>query len=306
MKTIKNIWKTLTDSFGVLVRSGNASFYPLLSYAILLLITFAVAVPFLGKALGDVQAGMSRIWLFLLIYLLYIALYAIIAFFNVAMLKSMAARLDGGDTGMSAALARAAQRLGSIGAYTLVSATLGLLGFLARMLINPLVGVIIAPLVGDKLWSRWRQISYSVPLQLAVPVVALDEPARKRIFQRSEQLVKATWGERVKPSHSINLLGLFVLLPIVAIFAMPALQQGISHQNADLIWRGSSILLVATLTFTQLKSVVDAIFTLAAYRYATTRNNDLFPDDSSYAENAFVQPKKRADADTAPTPSTSI
>ncbi|HEX5691080.1 MAG TPA: DUF6159 family protein, partial [Roseiflexaceae bacterium] len=272
MKTIKNIWKTLTDSFGVLARSGSAYRYPLLSYAILLLITFAVAVSFLGKALGDVQAGMSRIWLFLLIYLLYIALYAIIAFFNVAMVNSIAGRLDGGEPNIGAALARAAQRLGSIGAYTLVSATLGLLGFLARTLINPLVGIIIAPLVGDKLWSRWRQISYTVPIQLAVPVVALDEPAPQRIFQRSEQLVKATWGERVKPAHSINLLGLFVLLPVVAIFAMPALQQGAAEQNADLIRRGLSVLLLATLTFTQLKSVVDAIFTLAAYRYATTRN----------------------------------
>jgi hypothetical protein len=306
MKAMKNIWKTLTDSLRIMGRYSSSSLYPLLSYTILLLITVTTMVPLLGRALGTAPEEIStRIFFFLLVYVMYGVLYGVITFFDVALVKSIAGRLDGGEPGLAAGLVQASRRIGSIGLYTLVSATLGLLSFLARTLISPLFGMIIAPLVGDKLWVRWRQLSYNIPLQLAIPVVALDHPAPKQMFKRSEQLVKATWGERVKPAHSINLLALLVLLPIIALFAMPTLQQGAAEHNADLIRRGSSVLLVSILTFTQLKALVNAIFALAAYRYATARKSDLFPGDPSYAEHAFVKPKKETDVGAVPAASTS-
>lgn len=46
-------------------------------------------------------------------------------------------------------------------------------------------------------------------------------------------------------------------------------------------------------------------FGLAAYRYATARKSDVFSGDASYAEHAFVKPKKETDESTAPTASLS-
>jgi hypothetical protein len=51
--------------------------------------------------------------------------------------------------------------------------------------------------------------------------------------------------------------------------------------------------------------LVNALFALAAYRYATARKSDLFPGDMSYAEHASVKSEKATEEDTAPTPSTS-
>jgi hypothetical protein len=306
MKAIKNTWNTLTDSLRVVGHYSSHIAYPLLSYSIMLLATFTMMVPLLDRVLGIAHGDTpARIFLFLAVYFMYGVLYGVITFFNVALVKSIAGRLDGDDPGLAAGLMRASQHIGLIGVYTLVSATLGLLSFFARVLINPLFGMVIAPLVGDKLWVRWRQLSYNIPLQLAVPVVALDHPAPKKMFKRGEQLVKATWGERVKPAHSINLLALVVLLPIIVLFAMPTLQQGAAERNADLIRLGSRILLVSILTFTQVNALVNAIFALAAYRYATARKRDVVPGDPSYAEHAFVKPKKETGASAALTASTS-
>jgi hypothetical protein len=118
-------------------------------------------------------------------------------------------------------------------------------------------------------------------------------------------LVKETWGEQVKPAHSIGLLALIVLLPIILLFAIPALQQSSTEHNTTLIRVGSSLLLVSILTFTQVNALVNAIFALAAYRYATLRKSDVFPGDASYAEQAFVKPKKEADEGVALTASLS-
>ena len=58
------------------------------------------------------------------------------------------------------------------------------------------------------------------------------------------------------------------------------------------MWLGLSAMLIAVSTYTQLSALVNAIVALAAYRYATARKSDLFPGDPSYAEHAFVKPKK--------------
>ena len=105
-------------------------------------------------------------------------------------------------------------------------------------------------------------------------------------------MVKATWGERVKPSHSIGLLALLVMLPIIIAFATPALQQGAEAHNAVQVRRGLAIMLLAIGIYTQLSALVNATFALAAYRYATARKRDLFPNDPTYAEQAFVVSNK--------------
>ncbi len=307
MKAIISTWKTLTDTLGIVGQYSSYCLYPLLSFIIMLLVTFTVMIPLLDRAveIGH-EDGPTRIFFFLVVYLMYGVLYFVTTFFNVAMLFSSAGRLDADDPSLISGISAAFQRIGPIALYTLVSATLGLVSILARVLINPFFGGVIAPFIGNRLWVRWRQLSYNIPLLIAVPVIALDHPVPENIFKRGGLLVKETWGERVKPAHSIGLLALLVLLPIVVLFALPALQQGSAEHNPDLIRLGSSVLLVSILTFTQVSALVNAIFALAAYRYATARKSDVFPADGSYAEHAFVKPKNKTDPGAALTASPSV
>lgn len=296
MKALKSTWKTLSDTLRIVSRYRSYSLYPLVSYLILLILTFAAIIPLLQAVLAAGQSGLARLLFFLAVYLAYGLLYFVSAFCNVALLHGIAARLDGRDPGLAAGLARASQRAGLLGAYTLASATLGLLSFLARTLIGPLFGMFVAPFVGKQLWVRWQQLSYTYPLLMEVPIIALDPIAPKDAFKRGDQLIKQTWGERVAPAHSINLLALLVLLPIILLIATPVLQQGAAEGDAGLFRLGLAIMLLAISTYTQLSALVNAIFGLAAYRYAAAGKRDLVPGDSTYAEHAFVKSKKVASA----------
>jgi hypothetical protein len=200
--------------------------------------------------------------------------------------------LEGKAPPLNSGISKAFQRIKPIASYTLISATLGLVSVVAKVLTNPLFGGVIMPLIGKKLWARWRQLSYTIPLLMALPVIALDQPLPANIFKRGGQLVKETWGERVKPAHNIGLLALFTLLPILILIVMPTLHKGSAEHNPDLIQFGVSILLVSILIFTQINTLVNTLFALAAYRYGTARKSDLFPGDLSYSEHAFVESKK--------------
>jgi hypothetical protein len=261
----------------------------------MLLITFTAIIPLFEVVLQEDQNMVMRLIFFLAVYLAYGVLYFVSTFGNVALITGIAARLDGDTPALASGMKRALQRIGLVAIHTLASATLGLLSFLARTVLNPLFGMLIAPLLGDRLWMRWRHLSYNVPMLMAVPVIALDHPVPQHMFKRGERLVKETWGERVKPAHGIGLLALLVLLPIILLLAMPTLQRGAAAHNADLIGLGLGVLLVSILTFTQVNALVNAIFALAAYRYATARKSDLFPEDPTYAEHAFVKPKNETD-----------
>jgi hypothetical protein len=306
MKAIKRSWKTLKDSLSIVGNYRSYSLYPLLSYIVLVLITFTAIIPLFESVLGSDQPNLlTRVLLCLIIYLAYGVLYFVITFYNVALLTGISARLDGGDPDLSVGMMRAVQRIGPVAIYTLLLATLGLLSLLARVLLNPIFGKVVLPFIGNRLWVRWRQLSYSIPLLMAVPVIALDQPVPENLFKRSGLLVKATWGERVKPAHSIELLALLVLLPIIVLFVTPTLRQGATEHNAELIRLGLSVMLIAISTYTHLSALINAIFAFAAYRYATVRKSDVFPGDSSYAEHAFAKPNKEISLAAAPTTSTS-
>lgn len=306
MKAITNTWKTLTDSLSVVGKNGSSYLYPLLSYIILLFATFTVIIPLLEGMLGANQNDvLARIFFFLAVYLAYGVLYFVIGCCNVALVVGIAARLDGGAPRLSVGIGCASQRIGLIAVYTLVSATLGLLSFLARTLINPIFGMVIAPAIGNRLWVRWQKLSYSAPLLMEVPIIALDQPAPRDAFKRGDRLIKETWGEQVKPAHSIGLLALLVLLPIILFVAMPTLQPGAAAHDAGLIRRGLSVMLIAIGTYTQLSALMNAVFALAAYRYATAGKSDVFPGDPTYAEQAFVRSKKATTVGASPATSTS-
>lgn len=302
MKAITGTLNTLTDTFTIVGRYRPYSVYPLLSFVVMLLVTFVALIPLFESVLGpDPKELLGWIFFGLAVYLAYGALYFISAFGNVMLVMGIAGRLEGVDPASTGGLfTYTLRRLSLIAVYTVVSATLGLLSILARVLIGPLFGGLIAPRLSDKLWIRWHQLSYKIPLQLAVPIIALDQPPPKNMFARSELLVKTTWGERVKPVHGMGLLTLLALL-LVMLYAVPTLQQGLVEHNADLRWLGLSVTLIVIGTYTQFSALANAIFAFAAYRYATVRKSDLFPGDPSYAEAAFVQSKKAAAQETAQT-----
>jgi hypothetical protein len=194
MKAIRDTWKTLTDTLSVVAQYRSYGLYPLLSFSIMLLVTFTVIIPLFDRLPGHEDVP-TQIFLFFVVYFIYSMLHLVTTFFNVALLTSIAGRLDGDDPPLSLGISTAFQRIGPIARYTLVSATLGLVSILARSLFNPLFGGVIAPMISKLLWLRWRNLSHSIPLLIAVPVIALDQPAQdNNIFQTQRAVGQRNLG----------------------------------------------------------------------------------------------------------------
>jgi Family of unknown function (DUF6159) len=180
MSSVIRRWKTLTTTVGVVGRYRDCFLYPVSSCVAMWVVTFTAVLPlFEGVLRGRDDPLASRLLLLLAVYLAYCVLYFVTAFCNVALVTGIAARLDGGGSGLTVGLARAFQRIGLVAGYTLVSATIGLVAYVTRPLIHPVVGTLAGPAISTRLWERWHRISYSVPLLMAVPVLRSSIPHRK-------------------------------------------------------------------------------------------------------------------------------
>jgi hypothetical protein len=289
----------LRDTFALLRRYRAYSLYPLLSFALVMFFALGVVAPLVDAVLGfGQQPVLIRLFFTLIIYLLYIVMYFVMTFFNVALLAGIASHLDGERLPLGGGMLRAARRGWPILIYTGAAATKGALTVLIRVVINPLIGIVSAGL-SHNLWTRWRHLSYDIPLLMAVPVIALGQPIPRYPLLRSGRLVKQTWGERVKPAHDTGLLAALVLVSIVLLPSVPLI--GGAAAAPTLTRLRASILLFVTVTLMQLGALASAVVALAAYRYATRHTSDVFPGDASYAAHAFLKIGRGAQPDTKPT-----
>lgn len=293
---VRRTGRALAGTFGVLGRHHPLAAYPLATALVVLALTFVFVVPLFEAALGAGRPAAPRFALLGAVYAAYALLDVLTAISSVALVSHLAARLDGTAVHPAAGLARAARRLGPIAVHSFVSATLGLAAFAARVLVNPLFGMVIAPAVGQRLWDRWRHLSYRVPLLMAVPVIALEVPRPRNVFARGDALVRRTWGEHATPANGVGLLAPLALLPFTALLATPLLRRGLAEGDAGLVRLGLAATLLATSAYLQLNALVNAVLALAAYRYATRGKRDVFPGQPGYAEDAFVRPARRGTA----------
>src|SRR5256885_833298 len=118
MEALRNVLNALADSLRVVGRSRGYSVYPLLSFAILLLITYLALIPLFERALAAGGNLPAQLVFFLAVYLAYAVLYFVCAFGNVALVVGIAGQLDGEQPRLAEGFVRAAQRLALIGVYT--------------------------------------------------------------------------------------------------------------------------------------------------------------------------------------------
>ena len=291
IRAIKSSWRTLTDTLGLVVRAGMPSLYDLIACAVVLLATFGWIIPSFELALSADQTWTARAAFLVVVWSSYALLYFAVSMSHVALLIDLSALLDGHAVDAFNGMAMAFKRVRAVGGYSFISATLGAMPFTMRSAIGPFLGLVVTPFVAKQAWLRWRHLAYAQALIMALPVIALDPATQKGAYWRAEELIETTWGDEVAPVHRINVLA-FIVLPVIAFLAAPALASGMAGHNADLIRTGLGIMLVAIGGYLQLNALVNAVVALAAYRYATAAKSDVFPGDPSYAEHAFVRSGK--------------
>jgi hypothetical protein len=190
------------------------------------------------------------------LFLLYLANYLVVVFFNVALVSAASSRLAGGQATINDGLEVAWQRKGKILQWALLSATVGIL---LRMIEERTSWLI--RLVGGLMGMAWSLASYFV-----VPVLAAENLGPVEALQRSADLFRNTWGEKVAGGFSFGLIFSVLAVPGAA---FPFLGKTLGPPG---IVAGIALAVLYWLLLAVVSAAIQGIFAAALYRYATTKD----------------------------------
>jgi hypothetical protein len=242
---------------------------PLLSGIVMAAVVAVLVLLFRLPSLDLERAGPSA---YVPLFLIYVATYAIGIFFQAAVIAGATERMRGGDPTVRSALGAAARRAGSILAWAVVAATVGMLlkaiqervGFLGR---------IVAGIVG----AAW-----SLATLFVVPVLVLEERPVGDAISRSAGIFTRAWGETMVGNVSLGAAALCAWVTLVAVVGLLGYVIG--------VWT-VAVFAVGAIALMIFFSAMQGVFVASLYRYAV--EGDVPPGfDRALLDQAFL-PKTR-------------
>jgi hypothetical protein len=262
---VKTSWNILMDDKKLLV-------FPVLSgiVTLMVILTFVLPLLFAGQFLNVTTIG--PILYYGLLFTFYLVSYFVVIFFNTALITCVNARLNGKDMTAGEGLSNAVRHIGTIFAWALISATVGLILQIIHDKAG-FIGQIATAIVG----GVWSLVTFFV-----VPILILEDRGVVDSVKESVALIKKTWGESIVGSGSIMLI--FVAIGIVGLLLVMA-----TLFIGNMIIFGIAlvlfILLVVVLAI--VASAMQGIFVTALYTYARTGTVPA-AFDKDLIQNAFV------------------
>jgi hypothetical protein len=201
------------SSWQVLRLDKHLLLFPVLSGIGCLLVLAGFAAPFVvhPQWLGFLQNRAGHVqpepWLYLVAFAYYFCSYFMVIFFNSALLSCAIVRFNGGTPTVADGLQAAVSRLPQILAWTLVSATVGML-LKAVENAHERAGTFISALLG----TAWTMMTYFV-----VPVLVVEKVGPFEAISRSMAILRKTWGESLAGHAGIGLFVFLLGLPWMAL-----------------------------------------------------------------------------------------
>ena len=196
-------WKVLQQNKKLLV-------FPVLSGIACTLVLLSFATPFLlhpqwldfldPKAQGGIQ---PPIWAYAVLFVFYFCNYFVITYFNAALISCAIITFNGGQATLADGLGAANSRLPQILAWSLVSATVGVLLKLLEN-IHEKVGELISLVLG----TAWSILTFFV-----VPVLVVEKVGPFEAISRSTAILRKAWGEALVSHWGIGLFMFLMSLP---------------------------------------------------------------------------------------------
>ncbi|MFA4850671.1 MAG: DUF6159 family protein [Methanoregula sp.] len=243
---VKTSWNILMDDKKLLI-------FPVLSgiVSLIVLLTFALPLLFTDSFMSNSEVG--PIMFYGLLFVFYVVSYFVVIFFNTALITCVSARLNGKEATIGDGLSNAMRHFGSILAWALISATVGLIlqaleekfGF---------IGQIAGALVG----GAWGLVTFFV-----IPILILEDKGVVDSVKDSVSLIKKTWGESIVGGGSIFLV--FLAIGIVACIGIFVIWM---ISSSALLAAALLVIVVAILAI--VASAMQGIFITALYTYART------------------------------------
>ena len=253
-------WRLIKASTAVLNADGELLVLPLLSGAIALVLGGGMVAQAMSDgtfaALKAGEAGAIPDGFYLWLFAFYLVQYAVVTFFNTALVGAAIQRLDGEDPSVMSALGIAVRRLPQIIGYAIVSATVGVL---LRMIAERLG--FIGRLIAGGLNLAWVVTTF-----LVVPVIAVEGRDPISAIERSVELLGKSWGENVIGNVGISfLLGIAsTAILLVGMGGYFLIQNGDDIAGIPIV-AASFMAFVALLAF---GAALQAVYAAAVYYYA--------------------------------------
>ena len=255
-ETLSRSWGLVKSSAAVLRSDKELMLFPVLSGLASLVVLATFALPIFALRVFEHGIGLAGL---ALAFVFYFCQYAVIVFFNAALVGAAMIRLDGGDPTLSDGLAAARRRLPAILGYAAIAATVGvLLQTMKRQDNNFLVR-----LLGSGLGVAWTLAAF-----LVVPVLVTRDVGPIDALKQSVALLKRTWGENALGSVGIG--AAFGLLTGLAVVASVGLSV-IAFQGSTAL--GITVAVVCALGLLLLavyQAALTGIYSAALYRYAVS------------------------------------
>jgi hypothetical protein len=263
MGRISRSWDLVSESFAVLMQDKHLLLFPVLSGISCLVITLMLATGELAIFLPAIRAAGITPQNFqhtarspefaAAVFVIYLANYFVIVFFNVALVGVANSRLTGGKWTFDQGLQLAWQRKWVILQWAFVAATVGIL---LRMLSerSGMIGRMVIGIIG---------VAWNVACYFVVPVLAFEDLSPGAALYRSAELFTETWGERVVGGFSLGIIFFVALIPGFLILPL-AMKAG--GPTGALF--GGLAFAVYVLLLSIASSAVQGVFNAALYRYA--------------------------------------
>jgi hypothetical protein len=262
---ISRSWTLAGQCWTVLKEDPELLVFPLLSSLALLVLLASFAWPVWSIYHGLDPRGTAgstthtaRLMFYGILGIFYIVNYAVMMFFNTALIAVALRRLDGESASIGEGIQCALSNLSAILAYAVIAATVGALLRALEERVG-LIGRIVISLVG----AAWTLAS-----SMAVPVLAAESVGPIEAISRSIELMRSTWGENIIGNGGIS-IGMAVITIPLAIVGFIAMSAAIATKQAGLIALAGVALVVIVFGLGLISTTLHSIYTAALYRFAT-------------------------------------
>jgi hypothetical protein len=248
------------SSWAVLRRDKQLVLFPVISGLGCLLVLASFAVPLAVVAMrggfDEVQAdGHVPVWTYAVAFAFYFCNYFVIVFCNAALVSCALVRFSGETPTVGDGFRAAASRLPQILAWSLVSATVGVV---LKVIENAheKVGQFISSLLG----TAWTVVTYFV-----VPVLVVEKVGPLQAIRRSLAILRSAWGEALVGHLGIGFFLFLLMLPgVLGLFAGVALCTKVLALGLGVV----ALAFVYLLGASAAGSALNTIFLSALYQYA--------------------------------------
>jgi Family of unknown function (DUF6159) len=250
MNSISRGFRLVRASWAVVRQDRQLLLLPVISFGCSLIVMAVFALGTVGIGLPE-EGASPGVALYVLGFVLYLALSFVTIYFNAAVIGTAMKRLRGEDACIGDGLALARQHVGTLFVWALITATVGMI---LRTLQDRagIVGRLVIGIIG---------VAWTVTTFFVVPVLLYEPLGVPDAIKRSASIFRQRWGEQFVGNATIGLVIFLVAIPVLVI-------GGAISAAAPAI--GIPLLVIAIGTLAAVGAACSGVFNAALYRFATT------------------------------------